>query len=230
MADGSSGGLGGVLFEAGKNVVKATGTGLQNQASATANAAVSSLTGSQKPLFNAKPQGSTFPAKPLGGQLPKQNPFGNLGNLGGMFEKGAKPPFGAKAPTFQAPPSMSQAELDVMAKTNQESDAVEIAKRQEELRELQQKTQAHQQQHNEIYFDRLKNIGAHTMEESRQAKAQQDEQDDLENNRDEQAKKLDVMPGGPLAANQQLGNLPEKPNMATQQAMTKREANRGSTG
>ena len=226
MADGSSGGLGGVLFEAGKNAVKATGTGLQNQATATANATMSSLTGSQKPLFGQKPQGSTFPAKPLGGQLPKQNPFGSLGNLGGMFEKGGKPPFGAKTPAIPSTPGISQAEMDAMAAQNKIQDDQKIAEAQKELEMIKQQ---HQQLHNEVYYNRIAQVGQNTMEQSRQARAQQEEQEDLQREQDAQAKQMDVLPGGPLAQNGQLGSLPQKPNMATQQALTKRETGRGTS-
>lgn len=51
MADGSSGNLSGVLFEAGKTISDAG----KKQAQAAANSAVSSITGNPKPLFGQKP-------------------------------------------------------------------------------------------------------------------------------------------------------------------------------
>lgn len=224
MADGSSGGLSGVLFEAGKTISDAG----KKQAQQTAQSAFSSLTGSSKQLFNAKSSNiTTPPAKPLG-QIPKQNPLGNLGNLGGMFEKGASSPFGSKTQTPQAAqPAFTQADLDAMAAQNSAKDAQEIAKREAELEAIKQ--QAHQARHDEVYYNQIRNIGANTMAESRQQKEQQQQQEEAQKQEEAQNQMQDLsggmFKGSPLSQNGQLGAP-----VAVRQAKTQTEANRGTTG
>lgn len=165
------------------------------------------------------------------GQMPKTNPFGKNPNLGSMFESGGmKSPFGPKKPAIPALPQMSQAELDIMAKSNEEKDAIEIAKRQEELRALQVKKQEHKQLHDEVYYNPIQNVGAGSIEEARNAKAQQEEQLEAQK-QEEQANQMEVLPGGPLSQNQQLGQpVSQKDSVAVFQSKTKTEIGRGTTG
>lgn len=220
MADGSRGGLSGVLFEAGKTISDAG----KQQAQQVAQTVFSSTTGSNKQLFNNKSQGSTPPAKPLG-QAPKQNPFGNLG---GMFEKGGASPFGQKAPAVQSSqPAFSQADLEAMAAQNKIADEQEIAKKQAELEAIKQ--QAHKARHDEVYYNKIKNIGADTMAQSRQQKEQQQQQEEAQKQAEAQQNQMQDLSGGmfkgsPLSQNGQLQPV------AVQQAMTKTEAQRGSNG
>lgn len=223
MADGSSGNLSGILFEAGKTISDAG----KQQAQATANAVVSSVTGSQKPLFNATSQqkplsGSFTPApKPLGGpmgQLPKLDTFGK------MFGS-EKPGFGAKqTPQFPQQQQFTQADLDKMAADNKAVDDQEIAKRQAELAAMQQASQAHKQLHDEVYYKQIEKVGEHSIQEARDEKTREEEA--AAANQPEQ-NPLDDAANPIMAKNAQLG---QPQNVAVQQATTKTEANRGATG
>lgn len=223
MADGSSGGLSGVLFEAGKTISDAG----KQQAQQTAQSVFSSVTGSQKQLFQ-KPQSGSFTPKSQG-QGQKVDPFGNLGK---MFESGGlKQPFGAKKPAIPSAPQISQEELARMAAENQARDAEEIAKREQELRQIQaQKAQAHKQLHDEVYYNRIKNIGIGTMEQTRQEKAQETQEEEAAKAQEEQAKQMEVLPGN-LISGQQLGQpVSQKQDVAVFQSKTKTEIGRGTTG
>lgn len=218
MADGSSGNLGGVLFEAGKTISDAG----KQQAQQTAQTAFSSVTGSQKQLFS-KPQGTTLPKPPPSQKpMPKLDQFGDLSK---MFGGEGKSPFGPKKPPVPQTPQISQEEIEKMAAENKARDAEEIAKRQAELEAIKQ--QAHKKLHDEVYYSRIQNVGENSMEQTRQAKAQEEEKELQEKEQKEHTKKMDVLPGTPLFDNQHLS---QPVNIAKQQAMTKTEANRGSTG
>lgn len=170
MADGSSGNLGGVLFEAGQSAVKATAgqvkAGVQTTAQGVVNDTTSALFG--KPL-GVKPQNTTpfpFPQKTPGqfpklpGQMPKLDAFG------GMFEKGmGGKGFGPTAAEKQAELQRQQAELKQMDEQNKAQDAQKIAALTKKL-------------HDEIYYNKIKNAGGSLQEDW--AKKQKQEQDDEE--------------------------------------------------
>src|SRR5579872_2044565 len=112
MADGSNGGMSGILFEAGKTISDAG----KKQVQQTANAVAGQITGNAKPLFGGQQSSGSFTPKPAaGGQMPKLDPFGDFGK---MFEGGKSTGLGGK----QSPPptsqQYSQAELDNMAAQN----------------------------------------------------------------------------------------------------------------
>lgn len=220
MADGSSSGLSGVLFEAGKTISDAG----KKQAQQTANAVTGQLTGNAKPLFGKKPTGS-FPSKPLGGQMP-QDPFAGLGDFGKMFE-GGKGGFGMGPKKPPAPkPQFTQGDLDKMAAENKIKDDQEIAKKQAELEQF--KIQ-HKQLHDEVYFNKIKNIGENSIAQERKRKEEEEEQERIAKEQQAQQQAAqDVLPGNPLSKqNQQLG---QPVNIATHQAQTKTEIGRGTTG
>lgn len=217
MADGSSGGLSGVLFEAGKTISDAG----KKQAQQVANAVGQQVTGSAKPLFGGTPKSSgTFTPKPLGGSggaTPKLDPFGDFGK---MFEKN-KPGgmFGAKQPPVPPTPQFTQEDLDKMAAENSAKDQEEIAKRQAELRQLQQHL------HNENYYNAIRDAGKDSIAKERQAKQQAEQQEEEAKAQQAAQQGQDILPGNPLAQNQQLGTP-----VSVQQAKTQTEANRGTTG
>lgn len=223
MSDGSSGGIGGVLFEAGK----AVGNTVKNQAQQSANAVAGQL-GAQKPLFGGPKQSTsgTFTPKSsggLGGQMPKADPFGGGGNFGKMFEGlGAKPGFGAKQPPLPPTPQFSQADLDKMAAENSVKDQEEIAKRQAELQELKMK---HKQLHDEVYYNDIKNAGQNLLAKDRKEKAEAEQQDDAQKQQNTQSNQLPELSQNMMGKNQQL----EAP-INVKQEQTKTEANRGTTG
>lgn len=209
MADGASGGLTGVLFEAGKAISDAG----KQQAKQSAQTVFSSVTGSQKPLFS-KPQTSAKPT-PQGSQMPKLDSFGDLGALGKLFEGGKGTGTQSSAASQNA---MSQQQLQTMAAQNEQKDQAEIARVEAELAQLRK------QLHDENYYNAIKNAGK-TMAEERQERSQQAQQEEAEKQQQMQTQGLDVLPGSPLSGSQQLGDP-----ISVQQAKTQTEINRGTTG
>jgi hypothetical protein len=224
MADGASGNIGGILFEAGKTISDAG----KKQAQQIANAAGQQLTGSQKPLFGGGPKQTTTglpsfkPQAGGAGQMPKLDPFGDFGK---MFEKN-KPgsQFGAKQPASPFPQSQqfSQEELDKMAAENSAKDQEEIAKRQAELKQLTQ------QLHNENYYNEIRDAGKGLAEKARQAQAQQAEEDAAQQQVDAQQDQMRSLPNGVLK--NELPPPDQQESVALTQAKTQTEANRGTTG
>lgn len=213
MANGAQGGLSGVLFEAGKAISDAG----KQQAQQTAQTVFSSVTGSQKQLFS-KPQGSSAPLKPAGGQLPNMNGLGDLGNFGKLLENG-KGTSGTQT-SMPANNQMSQQQLATMAAQNQKDDQARIAQVEAEL------TQLKQQLHNENYYNAIKNAGK-TMAQERQENAQRVQQEEAERQQKEQANAgaVNSLSGDMFRGSAQLGTP-----VAVQQAKTQTEANRGTTG
>jgi len=182
MADSASGNIGQVLFEAGNTV--------KNQAQKSANAALGQLTGNQKPLFGQKPN-----VKPLGNQLPKMpNPldFSELGK-GGL---------GFKKPPLPQTPQFTQAQLDEMASQNKIKDDQEIAKRQAELESIKQQ---HQQLHNEVYYNKIRDVGQNTMVQARQAKEEEDKQKETDKEMEKQSQLQAPLAGTILNPNGKTG-------------------------
>ncbi len=220
MADGSSGNLGGILFEAGK----AVGNTVKGHVQQAGNSVVGQL-GAQKPLFGGtqkQPASGAFTPTPAGGQMPKVDPFGDFGK---MFE-GGKPGFGAKkSPQPQAQQQFSQADLDAMAAQNRAVDDQEIAKRQAELEQI--KMQKHKQLHNEVYYNDIKNVGQHSIAQERKQKAEEDQQEEETRRQQQQAQggQLPELSGSMMGNNPQLGAP-----VAVTQAKTQTETNRGTTG
>lgn len=208
MADGAQGGLSGVLFEAGKAISDA---GAQ-QAKQTAQTVFSSVTGSQKQLFS-KPQGSSAPLKPSGGQLPNMNALGDIGKL---FEGGKG--ISGNQTTSPTNTQMTQQQLNVMAAQNQQEDQAKIARAEAELEQLKQ------QLHNENYYNAIKNAGK-TMAQERQEKAQIAQQDEANKQQQAQVGAMGSLSGDMFKGSAQLGTP-----VAVQQAKTQTEANRGTTG
>ena len=215
MGDGSSGGgLGGILFEAGKIV------GQQGQK--IANSVVGQTTGNTKPLFGGPKSNTTgsFTPKPqggAGGQVPKLDPFGDFGK---MFEGGKMGGLGAAQPPVGQSQKYSQADLDTMAAENSAKDQQEIAKKQAELAQLAK------QLHDENYYNAIRDAGKDSIAKERKAKQQEEEQEEAQKQQlAQQQQGQDMLPGSPLAKNQQLGDP-----VAVQQAKTQTEANRGTSG
>lgn len=224
MGDGSSGNIGGILFEAGKTI----GDAAKKQAQQMANTAAAQVTGSSKPLFGGQNSATsgTFTPKPAGqgtGQMPKLDPLSNFGN---MFEGGKFGGFGAKKPApVSNQPKFSQADLDAMAAQNKAIDEQEIVKRQAELEQI--KMQKHQQLHDEVYYDQIKNAGQNSIAQKRKEDERVRQQEEEQKQQEAQAaqqQEQNILPGGPLAQNQQL------PNPVVQRAMTQAETNRGTSG
>lgn len=216
MSDGSSGGLSGVLFEAGKTISDAG----KKQAQQVANAVGQQVTGSTKPLFGGTQKSSTsgtFTPKPAGGSTPKLDPFGDLGK---MFE-GGKPGLGmgSKKPPISPQPQFTQEDLDKMAADNKIVDDQKIAAAQAELRQLQK------QLHDENYYNAIRDTGKGLAEKERQRKEELAKYEEEQKQQQQAAAQQDILPGSPLAQNQQLGAP-----VAVQQAKTQTEANRGTTG
>ncbi len=225
MADGASGNIGGILFEAGKTISDAG----KKQAQQVANAVGGQL-GAQKPLFGGQKTqttglGGLFPQKPAGGatggQTSKIDPFGDFGK---MFE-GGKPGFGSQKPPAQMPQSQqfSQAQLDTMAAQNKAVDDQEIAKRQAELQQIKLQ---HKQLHDEMYYNAIRDAGKNSIAKDRKEKAQaEQQQEEAKAQQQQQVSQMSELPGNMMGNNPQLGAP-----VAVTQAKTQTEANRGTTG
>lgn len=209
MADGASGNIGGILFEAGKTISDAG----KKQAQQIANSVAGQL-GAQKPVFGGGPKQTTtgFTPKPLGTTNP-------LSDFGKMFEAGKSGGFGPKKPPTSSTPQFSQADLDVMAKQNEVKDQEEIEKKQAELREIQLQ---HKQLHDEMYYNAIRDAGKDAIAKERKQK-QQTEQEEAEAKQQQQVDPLAELPAN--MSDSQMG----KPLPVTR-SQTQTEANRGTTG
>lgn len=187
MADGSQGGMGGVLFEAGKTIA--------GQAKQTGQTVASQLTGQ---TFTPKPQSGSFTPKSSGGSFsPKPPPFGgtpgalpkmdNLGGaFGGLFEKNATGKQNALAQQQQQ--AQAQAQLDQIAAQNKAADQAKIAALTQKL-------------HNEVYYNKIAQSGGSLAQE----RHEREQKDILAEDQRRQAKEQQL--SEPLLGNGKIGNM-----------------------
>lgn len=182
MADGSSGNLGGVLFEAGKSVTDAG----KQAAQKTAATVFQQVTGKQT-TGGAFGNASTTPKN-----FPNSNNINNLGSLGGTNNPLEKL-FGGKNPmnqfNQQQGNAQNQQQLQQMVQENKQQDNAKISQLQKQL-------------HDEIYYNKIARGG--NLARDRQKLAEEKAQEE-QAKKDEEAAKMQQ---GPVKPGQLGGSLP----------------------
>lgn len=184
MADGSQGGMSGVLFEAGKSL----GNSTKQAAKTVFQDTTSQVTGQ---TFTPKQQGSN--PKPNLGSLPPLPKFDNLGGIPGLFEKN-----GGKQNAFaqQQQQALAQQQLTQMAEQNKAADEAKI-------RELTQKL------HNETYYNKIAQSGGSIAQERHDREQKDIMEEEQRKNAKEQQLSEPLLPG---KLGGMLGKILKKPS------------------
>jgi len=184
MADGSQG-LGGVLFEAGKSVFKATGDSSKKSGQTLFQDVKSQVTGNQLPA-SQKP--APFKQVPFTNmpKAPGKTDFGQFfGETGGVNKQSQQQ---AKSQSQQ------QAVLDQQAQVQQAED-------QKKIEELRKKL------HEEIYFSKIRDTGK-TLDSQREEKSRIEADEEERKKEEAKSKVMEnvVLPGGKTRQSA-VGNL-----------------------